>query len=314
MRRALQAWGMLAMAEHGGDAAAAQAYVQLQEWLFQSAQRRLEQLARAAGTGVGPRVYLQHISKAGGTTLCRAASANGCVLHGKHNNCWIDGLGPLWMGMRHSEFSCTEKAGLYHGSGKTGGHANFLANEGTMDGGALAGRLPEDLCLQDLLYITMLREPMARAISHLNQHGVVRGQDRPAFDAMSMHDQIKYVCNTTGKVAVLDNFMTRCLLGEATYNAPLLSLAPNMALQAARTLAQFDVVLTLEHPHKGALLAQLLGWHVTDLDSVMGRAHRCVTRKKKEKKGRKKKKKKKEEEEEEEEGGEDAKENERRAK
>lgn len=110
-------------------------------------------------------LFLLHMSKAGGTSICNLARDNGCKTDPKANNCWPPGNGPVWFAsFTHRETKCLRYQQMFAEFG-----SDILANEAYLDGGD--GAMVDSLC-RDFLYLTMLREPFSRVVSHFQQAGV----------------------------------------------------------------------------------------------------------------------------------------------
>ena len=223
---------------------------------------RARRLAEQAPAATRAPLYLLHVSKAGGTSLCSLSHYNRCQEHPKANNCWIPGAGPVWFAtFRHQERTCPQ----YMDVAKEHG-LDIIANEGFLDGGTEGPA--EGLCPQ-MLYITMLRKPIARVVSHMFQAGVKpAGFSREDFKQLSVEKRIE------AKPEVSSNYMTRVLLGKQAYYSPLGALnATTHGLQAQRLLSNFDVILLLEQKSRvPVLLEQALGWwNSSDLDRRHGR-------------------------------------------
>jgi len=91
-----------------------------------------------------------HIPKSGGTSLCKSA-LDDKNFTASTSNCWTGDFCPLWCG-RGCRFpkrvTCAEQSSLKF---------NFVMNENWLD----------DLC-DDWVYSILIREPVSRAISHVN--------------------------------------------------------------------------------------------------------------------------------------------------
>lgn len=90
-----------------------------------------------------------HVPKAGGTTICRAVKQAG-VLSASRGNCWEGKFCPLWCCCDNEPLptTCDDLAKLPY---------DFIMNENWLDG----------LC-PNRVYSIMIREPVSRAISHVN--------------------------------------------------------------------------------------------------------------------------------------------------
>eukprot|EP00039_Didymoeca_costata_P004287 m.72443 g.72443 ORF g.72443 m.72443 type:complete len:539 (+) comp12328_c0_seq2:87-1703(+) len=198
----------------------------------------------------GPPVYLLHISKAGGSTLCSLSHYNQCLEHPKANNCWIPGAGPVWFAtMQHKECSCDEFDEIIERD-----KLDLVSNEGYLDGGVTES--VQSLC-PNMLHMTMVRKPITRVFSHMMQAGVKpAGYSNQEYLDMSIAERINI------KPEISSNYMTRMLLGKRAYYSGKHNLTTKDAEQAINLLNEFDVVLVLEETTKvSRLLESLLGWH-----------------------------------------------------
>lgn len=213
-------------------------------------------------TGQGAPVFLLHISKAGGTSLCSLSHYNRCLEHPKANNCWAPGAGPVWFAaFTHRDSTCSEYTEMIHKHG-----LDIVANEGYLDGQE-PGAAVRDLC-SDMLHMTLLRHPDTRVISHMYQRGVKPSGFGPdEYKTMSITDRI------VAKPEIANNYMVRVLLGKRAYYSPLGNLTDSDGERAISILAKFDLVLLLERKDAiPVLLEQMLGWwNTSDMDRKHGR-------------------------------------------
>lgn len=238
-RRLITAAVVASLATRGGREVVAAAQSTL-EALARCHVARLKALARPP---LGAPVYLLHVSKAGGTSLCRLSRYNRCLEDATANNCWLRGMGPVWFaGFEHQERSCADYATLLREGLKPQqglGGLDILANEGYLDGGA-GGRQVTTTC-PSMLYITLLRHPKTRVFSHMNQPGVrLSGQPKGAYYNKSVEERIRL------RPEIANDYMVRMLLGRDAFEKPLGALGQADLHSAARVLAQFDMVLLLE--------------------------------------------------------------------
>eukprot|EP01147_Barroeca_monosierra_P006643 gene6643-9430_t len=74
-------------------------------------------------------IMFLHVSKSGGTSMCRLAAAADMRIHSKANNCWIQGMGPVWFSnFPHIPRTCSQYLEIFQTE-----HIDFLANEAFLD-------------------------------------------------------------------------------------------------------------------------------------------------------------------------------------
>jgi len=97
-----------------------------------------------------------HVSKCGGTSMCELAKQHSRIAPSR--GCWTDGDGPTWIeGVRSAqELTCKERGDVMEAGGY---NAQFI--ERYMDGNGT-------IC-PNLVYGVVLREPLSRVISHVNE-------------------------------------------------------------------------------------------------------------------------------------------------
>ena len=92
-----------------------------------------------------------------------------------------------------------------------------------------------DFCAKDLAYVTVLRPPVERVHSHMCEIGATFGMWQDAADRRPGHV----------KKQLRDNYFVRSLGGTEAWNSPEGRLQLRHLHAAARTLARFDVVMTV---------------------------------------------------------------------
>ncbi|KAJ1452838.1 hypothetical protein M885DRAFT_619597 [Pelagophyceae sp. CCMP2097] len=204
--------------------------------------------------------YFLHLHKAGGTTLCHVARvANG--LNAPTRNCNVAGDGPRTL------LDKTQPGGGYGNAGWTGAdqcmkrHAyaqknslDILAVERWLD----TAYFESVLCQKSFFFITILRDPIARILSHCRWERIppVAALKWLAEFDVPQHEPVQ------SGTAVVDNFYTRSLLGrQAFLRLGAGAVTMDHANAAMAVLARFDAVLILERLDDS--LAQLyarLGW------------------------------------------------------
>ena len=247
---------------------------------FVAQHKRLCAVLSAATSSHLP-IFQVHFSKAGGTSLCNLARDNNCTLAPEANNCWINGNGPVWFAsFYHREITCERYMDMYREH-----HMDVMANEAYLDG----GDLPDDkttnfksappgptppthspqLC-EGLFYITILREPLSRVVSHMNQHGVKpEGYKRKDYETFNVEKKLQT------KPGISNNYVVRFLLGKRAYLSSLGALNSTHLHQAMNLLLDFHVVLTLDWKREASrLVTTMIGWQDGNLDSHAGRLNK----------------------------------------
>ena len=92
-----------------------------------------------------------------------------------------------------------------------------------------------DFCAQDFAYLTVLRSPVERVRSHLCEIGV--SLEKWQAPERGIRGEVKR--------QLRDNYYVRSLGGPAAWEAPEGGVTRGHLLAAARTLARFDVVMTV---------------------------------------------------------------------
>mmetsp|Transcript_14197 Transcript_14197/g.46346 ORF Transcript_14197/g.46346 Transcript_14197/m.46346 type:complete len:521 (+) Transcript_14197:434-1996(+) len=253
---------------------------------------------------VARHVVFHHVSKAAGTSFCKVARSNGCVGPKQFSTLWAAGDGPTWgncarggrAAHEHSEtlgrgrrnrncaareLSCEKRRSAF----EKGGPYDVMAVERWLDRGG-------DLC-SGLWYATLVREPVARTISHHNHlwRHTLRTKPRGASGRRSSYFAGGVFENETACVdlkampaaigaphrtgydwsmvcALSSNFATRSILGTRFSRRPYDGAVPpressseTLRQMARRTLADFAVVIVVERADEaGPLLRQALGW------------------------------------------------------
>lgn len=113
------------------------------------------------------RHIILHIPKSGGTTLCMGLKAAGRET-GRSNGCWSPGDGPEWAAQKHSstgERNCSAR--------RAGPRYAFI--ERHLDSFGAGGTRAALFC-DRVRYSVLLREPIARAVSHMHNYLSVYGK------------------------------------------------------------------------------------------------------------------------------------------
>lgn len=250
-------------------------------------------------------VLFLHISKAAGTSFCKLAAKNKCAAPPKFSTMWDPGDGPSWgncaRGLRGRcaarELDCRARLGAFKKKGY-----ELMAVERWMDGG---GRVCDGLGKEAIWYATVLRDPVARVVSHHNHIWAktlrtaprpVRGRTRSGrgpgeyfrgvFDGDGCVDprELPHAVGAAHRTgydwsmvcALSSDYAARSLLGTAysprPYDASVAPILPFRGLlkAAEERLADFAVVLVAERAAEAAtVLRHALGWRPWSADEVL---------------------------------------------
>ena len=221
------------------------------------------------------RVLFSHISKAGGTSFHGLAKANHKEMptwnRWRRQGGWFKGDGPVWCCDEPIERSCEDHINMM-------GDNRLTLQERYLD--ANGGKDKPQLC-DELVYAVMLRNPVDRLMSHLNElaaHYLSLAQpDNQLVNRLG--DVIEAGCTNASMVVealcldatsegakrqafikklgqticgIASNYMTRSMLGTATFGAGVYqthfkdTLVEDRADLAIAVLESFSVVLLLE--------------------------------------------------------------------
>ena len=207
------------------------------------------------------RIYFAHVHKAGGTSMCEMAKANGMKIVPGERNCNLptpEGRNLIATGNETTQAIWMDRMERLH--------VSFLANE--------AGLPDVFFIAPGWRYVTILRDGAARQISqylHVVNSLKVGGhggeyensprlrQDfpNPRVTPPTLEAFLRYAASRRP----LDNFQTR-YFGGATIRAHTERLTEPDLTVAKRTLSRFHVVLRLDGS-LNKLLRQTLGWNRT---------------------------------------------------
>jgi len=198
-----------------------------------------------------------HIHKAAGTTMCKMAREMAESVAFPVKNCnylgvWFDGYKALATGTmgKSTWTTCSQRRKLFKENNFTWAAIEREVGEG-------------DLCFNDFVYGTVVRQPIDRMESSVN------------FEEFWYYgEQIACIkrgqCKDQGKFTMFDNYMVRSLLGYDGMWLPPGGVTKSHLQKAVRLLERFDLVLPLEFldcPQVVAKMDRVLGWHV----ATMGR-------------------------------------------
>ena len=192
------------------------------------------------------RLVVYHLSKAGGTSLCRniikATNGSGLTEFQRRHNCNSDGLGP------HTIRYCTgdvHTCGLVQKNLRTGPRLLFLEVP-----------LPPSSCFHKSLSVVQLRQPLPRIISHLRHLGL---EEKDFFEEKTRTFKLDHPLFTLpgegGKTCselifrsfrIMDNYLVRMLLGFEVYNHPFGSITNHHLVRAKERLKEFSAVFFLD--------------------------------------------------------------------
>ena len=231
-------------------------------------------------------VFFMHLHKAAGTTLCLLALSNGHRAAGMKQderdpktklkygfNCNIlgDDPGHLGLGVANQESTFGQAEGRMTCKQRGG-----LMNERKWTFSAIERWIyPQEICPDQFIYITCLRDPVSRIKSSVKFH--VRQTEDMVVSWATKHEFNAAAPISTGSPSV-DNFYTRSFAGKITYLKPLGSVNDLDLAVAKATIDRFEAVLILEHFDRDLVqLEKLLGWNTKNL----GQAKKSSSDKKK---------------------------------
>ncbi|KAG2438187.1 hypothetical protein HXX76_005793 [Chlamydomonas incerta] len=233
-------------------------------------------------------VEFAHVSKSGGTTLCRLAERNGCRTESfsTYRNCLVPKFDdrpryidyayhraqrprgvktrcdrpPKTIDRRKQEVSCRRrrKIMLQHGY-------NLYMNEYTAMGGAEDPSLAH--ACGNMLTALQLRHPYSRVLSHVKHmwHAyTVHCRDDRHLYFPAGHNATHWARLLA---APLDNYLVRSLAGEGVFGLASGGVRQeHMALARVLLMQQYDVLLVLEDPSiSHTALSYGLGWAEQEL-------------------------------------------------
>jgi len=210
-------------------------------------------------------VLFYHISKAGGTMMCKLARQLGEAVVQPETNCNWEGVD---FGRHHASkgqgaVSCEAREKHFSRQGATWGSI-----EEPLD--------TSDLCHSDFLYATVLREPSALGKSRVLFDNVINFREHlecvekrnqklceramARYNATSSHHALGF---PTWKA--FDNIMVRMLAGPEAFHLPVGRITAAHLAIARKRLADFQLILKLDElDHQpaaaGKQLSGLLGW------------------------------------------------------
>ncbi|KAJ8605094.1 hypothetical protein CTAYLR_000379 [Chrysophaeum taylorii] len=263
-------------------------------------------------------VLFLHVSKAAGTSFAKVAKANGCRAPSRFSTLWAPGDGPTWGNCARGLVAVHESSDLL-GKGR---RRNCCARElscarrlksfqdGKYDLMAIERWLDNaGLVCPDFWYVVLLRDPIARVVSHHNHlwRHTLRATQRikqpkggPYFvrlfretnatsDVCVDLEQMPYALGAPHRTgydwsmvcAFSSNFAARSLLGTAFSPRPYDSRSepkrsPSSLLDSAKQiLAKFALVLVVERaPEAVNLVRHVLGWKPFRANDILPRIGR----------------------------------------
>jgi len=225
------------------------------------------------GTSISPhrKIYFQHVHKAGGTTMCAMAGLANEFVGVK--NCNSDpALGPA-NGLKEYARLRAEKHALKLAGKPTKSvpAPGFIKTQQLLRGSReeqcrffrntpltfIANEAPSPnavLTVPGVFRFTMLRHPYDRHVSEFN-HCL----KKQCVGKFARSDFVRWL---DGKKGTHANFQTRVILGDASYDRPL--VASDIMLAKERLQTAYSLVLILEEfePRGRLLLSKRLGWKV----------------------------------------------------
>lgn len=216
----------------------------------------------ANGEAEGRLPFALHFHKAGGSSLCRLAVQNGLGAAGvgKHKrlgfNCNILGDDPGHLGFHVNTQASPH--GQAEGAFTCDKRLAYMREHGLGFSAVERWLFPPEICVDRFVYVTVLRDPITRVQSSVRFH---RQQSPQLALQWATHHSFSSEAPISNGSPSVDNFYVRTLAGRAAYTRPLGHLTDADLTAARRMLAQFEVVMILEHLDRDVVqLPALLGW------------------------------------------------------
>jgi hypothetical protein len=176
-------------------------------------------------------IYFLHVHKAGGTPFCRAAKSHSLTLADPNWNCNGKGDDPAYnngeAGLYNNDWTCQQRAAAMQQQ-----QVAFFSVENVFHRADLE-------CEDDFYFAMVLRHPIERLMDHVafeSQFWSEGWEVAKTWMTSNTHET-----NTRRGSAVVDNYLTRVLLGEPTYSKPLGSLSNDDLIKAKEVLRQMLV-------------------------------------------------------------------------
>ena len=216
--------------------------------------------------------YFLHFHKAAGTSLCgviRNSPASLVVSHTQHtHNCnslpkvtRIDHIKKTEVIVSNNTVSkktdmCPLLLQEYENK-----HINIVGRETWFDSDAYDNVCP------NINYITIIREPISRIISHLQFESQYASKILKWLKKGKEHDYFYRQSSKHVGTFVIDNFYIRMLLYDELFFAPLYSITEEHYHRAKKILKQFKLVIPLSKWDEGMnILGDKYNWNIDVLD------------------------------------------------
>jgi hypothetical protein len=250
-------------------------------------------LALHVRQAAGRQIEFTHVSKCGGTSICKLAAAAGCrnPHTSQADNCMLPMFHdyPVWtrvltvqhmnqsyelapfcavtcpgyaLGVHGPDLGCHERALALRGKAD---EVDFYAQERQLPGGS-ADPAAAGVCPQ-LVSVISLRPPVEHATSHMLQVLDAYQDWTNRFNSLLRTWMMPADLAFWQRLApaVLDNYYVRTLLGQTWMCLPFGAVDASHARHAVAKLLAFDLVLDLAQarPQQDALLRLGLGWNAS---------------------------------------------------
>jgi len=213
--------------------------------------------------------YFLHFSKAGGTSVCNLYQKSGLPGIVTKTNCF-DTKGSMWREGVHD--------GAYWGRSKYKYKSSYFVERTCAERNTLQKRKffaveryfdLEELC-DNFLYMTIMRDPKQRLVSHLSHmqsvfHSQNEDKTRDRDNERFAHPLFNSLKEALDHAPEQSNFYVRHLLGKKGYFADNVGL-DHMRRARQLLLQRFEVIMTLEHMDcTNVMLSSLFGKEGTQL-------------------------------------------------
>ena len=216
-------------------------------------------------------IFFMHLHKVAGTTLCLLAVNNGHRAAGMKQddkdpktkekfgfNCNIlgDDPGHLGLGVQNQRSTFGQAEGLMTCKLRR----DKMVRQSWTFSAIERWIFPQEVCPDQFIYMTCLRDPLARIKSAMKFH---RRQTESKVLSWATKNKFNAAAPIATGTPAVNNFYVRSFAGKAAYLKPLGDMNEQDLALATALINQFEIVLILEHFDRDLVqLQKLLGWNI----------------------------------------------------